>query len=114
MGKCMPIHGLRLDAFSREKIRRISEVRTLGKLLAGGISLGIFNSIFTKSGPKTATFNITQTDWELFAKAMQSTQVITNAVIYREMQFAYLHYQYPDSYDYKLSMFWKGMLNGCK
>jgi len=114
MGKCQDIPGLRLDTYSRDVIKRISQKRSFGKLLAGAISLGVFNSIFTKSGPKNAMYNITQTDWELLAKALKSTQIITDAVIRREMQFAYLHYQYPDSYDYKLSLFWKGMLNGCK
>ena len=114
MGACKAIQGLRLDTFSLEKVRRISDIRTFGKLLAGGISLGVFSSIFTKSGPKTAAFNITQTDWKLFAEAVKSTQIITDAAIKREMQFAYLHYQYPDTYDYKLSLFWKGMLDGCK
>lgn len=114
MGKCRPIMGLKLDAFSQAKIRRISEISSFSKLLAGAISIGVFNSIFTKSGPKTAALNITQMDWELFAKAVKSTQIIADAAIRREMQFAYLHYQYPDSYDYKLSKFWEGLLYGCK
>jgi hypothetical protein len=97
-----------------KKLEEFQKYVSWESYLQGGISIGVFNSIFTKSGPKTASFNITQTDWELFANAVKSTQIITNAVIHREMQFAYLHYQYPGSYDYKLSMFWKGMLDGCK
>jgi len=112
MGKCQAISGLRLDDYSRKVIKDIADTRTMGKLLAGAISLGIFNSIFTKSGPKTAIYNITQTDWELYANAVKSTSIITDAIIKRHMQFAYLHYQMP--YNHKLAMFWKGLLDGCK
>jgi len=112
MGKCQEINGLYFDEYSKKALKRIANNQKLGKLLAGAISLGIFNSIFTKSGPKTAMFNITQTDWTLYANAIKSTSIITDALIKREMQFAYLHYQSP--YNYKLATFWKGLLDGCK
>lgn len=112
MGKCQSIPGLRLDDYSTKALKKIANDKRMGKLLAGAISFGIFNSIFTKSGSKTAMYNITQTDWELYANAMKSTSIITDAAIRREMQFAYLHYQSP--YNHKLAMFWKGLLDGCK
>ncbi|MCF6244149.1 MAG: hypothetical protein L3J43_03880 [Sulfurovum sp.] len=112
MGKCQPVLGLRFDDYSKKALKRIAEKEKFGKLLAGAISLGIFNSIFTKSGPKTAMYNITQTDWELYANAVKSTSIITEAAIRKEMQFAFLHYQSP--YNHKLATFWKGLLDGCK
>lgn len=62
MGKCQAIPALKLDEHSRRVIHRITEKRNFGKLLAGTLSIGVFSSIFTKSGPKTAMYNITQTD----------------------------------------------------
>lgn len=112
MGTCRDIPGLRFDKYSQDALKRISNHQKFAKLLAGAISLGVFNSIFTKSGPKTAMFNITQSDWGLYANAVKSTSIIADSLITREMQFAYLHYQSP--YNYKLAIFWKGLLDGCK
>jgi len=58
MGRCQPIVGLRFDKYSQDALKRISNHQKFAKLIAGAITLGVFNSIFTKSGPKTAMFNV--------------------------------------------------------
>ena len=112
MGKFQAISGLHLDAYSKRVIHRISEKRNFNKLLEGAKSIGVFSHIFTKSGPKTTMYHISQADWELYTKAIQGTQIPTDSTIRKEIRYAYAHYQSPNKHDYKITLFWKNMLNG--
>lgn len=110
---CSPITNLLLDNESKVALERIKTKQNLSKLLGTAISAGIFSSIFTKNKPPVAAFNITQTDWELYSKAMAALPIIQKRVIEKEIDLMILHYQ-MGKYDYKHVQFWKGMKHACK
>lgn len=110
---CKPIVGLELDSRSLAAIDRISQKAKLGKLLGVAVNAGVFNSIFTKSKAPVVGYNITQTDWQLYAEAMKAIPIVTKASINREIDMMILHYQMPGHFDQKHLEFWRGMKNGC-
>lgn len=113
MADCGPIRGLKLDAAGQKAIARIKDNQQLGKLIGAVMTVGVFNSIFTKSQPPVAGYNITQTDWELYAKALRSLPVASARLVEREIDSMLLHYQMPGQHDNKQLKFWRAMKNGC-
>jgi hypothetical protein len=67
MKACEPIIGLILDPPSRRALERISQKHKYGNALASALSAGELANIFVKSSALQAAFNITQTDWDLYA-----------------------------------------------
>lgn len=114
MAQCQPIKGLKLDEKSQKALERIRKKPQLGKQLGGALSAGVFNSIFTKSRSPQAGYNITQTDWELYAEAMASIPTIVRRSMKKEMDLMFLHYQMPGNRDHKHLQFWRNMRNGCE
>ena len=112
MKTCEPLNGLQLDAVSEKTIEIINSKKEISDILAAFITLGVFSSIFTKSKPPQAGFNITQTDWSLYAKAMESLPVITNRMIQSHADDMVIHYHMHNNP--KLLKFWLGVSSGCK
>ncbi|BFM05902.1 hypothetical protein GCM10025791_21740 [Halioxenophilus aromaticivorans] len=110
---CSPISGFRLDSESRAALQRINDNKKITKYLGTALSLGVFNSIFTKSEPPVAAFNITQTDWELYSKAMNALPSIQKKAIQKEIDLMIIHYQ-MGKYDHQHVQFWQGMKHACK
>jgi hypothetical protein len=110
---CSPITGLKLDKESKTALARIKENQNLDKLLSAAITVGAFNSIFTKNKAPIVALNITQTDWNLYSKAMSALPSIQKHLIQKEIDMMIIHYQLG-KYDYKHVQFWKGMKHGCK
>jgi hypothetical protein len=110
---CDVIVGLTLDSESTQAIERIKKKQDIGRILAASLSAGIFNSIFTKSKAPVAAFNITQTDWSLYTKAIAALPSIQKAAIQKEIDLMILHYQ-MGNYDHKHVTFWKGLKYGCQ
>lgn len=113
MESCQPIKGLNLDKASQKALQRIREKPQLGKLLGTTLSTGVFSSIFATSKPPVAGYNITQTDWELYAEAMASIPTIVRQTIRKEIKQMFVHYQMPGNFDQKHLRFWRNMKNGC-
>ncbi len=114
MSQCPPIIGLELDEESQAAIDRIREKTRLGQLLGAAIAAGAFNSIFTKSRTPVTGYNITQTDWDLYAEAINAIPTITKRALKHEIELMLLHYQMPGNYDHKHVEFWRGLNNGCR
>lgn len=112
MNNCKPIQGLKFDAISQKALNKISQKKESGKLLAAALTAGVFSNIFTKSSSTQVAFNITQTDWSLYAKSMKSVPIITRRSIEKDVEFMILHYQMHNNQ--KLLNFWQGVYNGCK
>ena len=110
---CKPIIDFTLDEESREALERISHKKQLSKLLGVAISVGVFNSIFTKNKAPVAAFNVSQTDWNLYGKAVAALPTIQRKAIEKEIDLMIIHYQLGQ-YDHKHVQFWKGMKNGCQ
>lgn len=112
MAECRTIVGLRLDQKSIDTLERIKKKHAYGNALATVLSAGVFSSIFTKSSPAEAAYNITQTDWDMYARAMISVPVITRAAIQKEVQLMILDYQIANNP--QLLQFWQGIYDGCQ
>jgi hypothetical protein len=112
MPKCEPIQGLVLDYESQEAIDRIKKINIFGDAHAGMISIGVFSSIFTRSNAAQASYNITQTDWILYAQAMNAVPIITKRAVEKEVEAIIVHYQLH--YDSKQLKFWEGIYSGCQ
>ena len=110
---CAPILGLTLDKESKAALDRIKNKQNLTLLLSTTITIGVFSSIFTKNRAPIAALNITQTDWDLYSKAMAALPNIQKRVIQQEIDMMIIHYQ-MGKYDRKHVQFWKGMKHGCR
>ncbi|SDU06508.1 hypothetical protein [Halopseudomonas salegens] len=105
--------GLRLDQESTREVERIRRKYEASLWINALLSVAVINSIFTRSSPPVAGWNITQVDWQSYSKAMINVPMITRGAIERDMKLMVLHYEMPGNYDYKHSQFWRGLLNGC-
>nr|WP_193988806.1 hypothetical protein [Lelliottia steviae] len=112
MNNCQPIQGLKFDSVSQRTLQKIAQKKESGNLLSAALTAGVFSSIFTKSSPAQAAYNITQTDWSLYAKSMKAVPIITRRSIEKDVEFMILHYQMHNNP--KLLKFWQGVYNGCK
>ena len=111
MPACTPINGLRLDADSLAALERIRNDRNVEKYLSGALSVGVFANIFARSNLPTAAYNISQTDWDLYKITLQSVPKIVSRAIEDETDSMLLHFQKKN--DYKQTLFWQGLYNGC-
>jgi len=114
MGECKPIKGLKLDAISLAALKRINEKPALGNKLSILLSIGFFSNIFTKNKAPVVALNITQTEWDAYAKSMKSIPFITRTIIQKEIDLMRVHYTFPGNYDSQYVKFWEGMSNGCR
>jgi len=112
MGSCQAIQGLIIDSKSAKALQQIKQKVGLGNTLASFISVGVFSSIFTKSNVVQATYNISQTDWSLYANSIRTIPSITRKAMLSEMEAMITYYQLH--YDYKLLNFWIGLHDGCR
>lgn len=112
MSECKPIPGLQLDDDSLRTLKRIKGKIDAGNYLATAISVGVFSNIFTKNTVPVAAYNVTQTDWALYAQAMRAVPAITKSAIQKEIELMIVNYQL--NYNHKHLLFWKGMHNGCQ
>lgn len=112
MATCENIVGLQLDSESTAAIERIKRRNQAGQLLAMALSAGVLNSIFTKSNAGNVAWNISQTDWQLYAQAMRSIPDITRNAIRNDAQQMQLTYNMRNNR--KLEKFWEGIANGCQ
>jgi len=112
MGSCQPIQGLRLDTRSRETIKQIKQKIGSGNSIAVVTSIGVISSIFTKSNTLNAAYNISQTDWGVYAESLIAVPDITKSYIRKDMERMIIYYQLH--YDDKLLRFWTGLHDGCR
>ncbi len=114
MAQCPPIIGLHLDAESDAAIERLRKKTQFGRILSSILTAGAFNSIFTQSRAPVAGYNITQTDWQLYAEAINAIPTLAKRAIRQEIDMMLLHYQMPGNYDHNHVEFWRGLKNGCQ
>ena len=112
MGTFQPIQGLVIDARSADALKRIKQKLGMGNALASTLSLGVISSIFTKSSAGNAAYNISQTDWGLYAQSMRAIPSLTKGGVRQIMHEMILYYQF--NYDNNHLNFWIGLHDGCK
>lgn len=110
--ECIPIIGLVFDQQSIDAIedikRRNDLFITLSKVMTHGVLFNIFAGKGKGSGLAIA-HNITQTDFEMLAKALKAMPVIQRRVIQKIAEEQAI-YHMPK---YKEKMFWIGVSEGC-
>jgi len=112
MSDCKPIPSHILDDDSLQSLKRIKKIITSGKFLAKTVSVGVFSNIFTKNNVSLASYNVTQTDWVLYAQSMKAVPIIVKTTIRKEIERMIMNYQL--NYSHKHLLFWKGMYDGCQ
>jgi hypothetical protein len=111
MSQCEPIFSLVLDDKSRNTLESIKKKHAFGGALAGVVTLGVVSNIFTNSNSAQAAYNISHTDWVLYANAMKAVPVITRRAIEKDVEQMIVHYKI--NYDRKHLKFWEGIYSGC-
>ena len=111
MDECREIIGLKLSPASIKAIDSIKHNQRYSQWLAPAFAVGIFNNIFMKSSLRTSTYNITQTDWVLYMKAMKSLPNGAQRYLKQVANYEIVSNQMDNNY--KQVLFWKGIKNGC-
>lgn len=81
--------------------------------MQGLLSIAIFHNIFTKNNVPAIGYNIKQTDWESYARAMAAVPGNTQNKIIQIALHMQAHYQAPWNYDNTMFQFWKSMEDRC-
>jgi hypothetical protein len=105
---CPSIEGLVLDAQSLRAIEQIRSKGELAQFIGGTASFGVLVNIFSTRQPAITSYNIYQTDFQLFAKAMSGIPDM-----YRRSVMQVAGQQELRSLDYKQRNFWKAVRQGC-
>lgn len=105
---CPSIDGLVLDEDSKRALEEIRHKAKLAKFLGGATAVGVLANILNTRQPMMMSYNIYQTDYQNFAKAMVSVPVI-----YRKVVENIASMQDLRNIDYKQRVFWKAVREGC-
>jgi hypothetical protein len=105
---CPSIQGLVLDEGSKRAVEEIRSKGQIAKAMGSAMSFGVLANIFNSGYSLIASFNIYQTDFQSYAKAMAGV----SAVHKRTVAFI-ASQQELRSLDYKQRAFWKAVREGC-
>lgn len=110
--RCEPISNLKFDQKSAREVKTIKTRLKAGNALATALSTGVMAKIFIKSGPLQSAYNISQTNWTTYSRAMRAVPLIDKEMIRKKSAMMILHYQ--THYNKKLLAFWEGLYHGCR
>jgi len=110
--KCPELKNLKLDKESRDAIKRMRRTKAIADRLATALSVGQIATIFTSKNPLMVSYNISKTDWELYAEAMHSVPKITKTRMRKIAEKQWLRNQ--NEGNFKQVRFWEAVQNGCK
>lgn len=108
---CPKIDGLLLDARSIEAIQHIKSMKEVKNNLPLLLSAGVFANIFVGNNTLKISYNIKETDWELFAIAMRSFPSYAQNRIYNVAAEMATHHDFYNNR--KMVIFWRAITNGC-
>ncbi|MCF6299336.1 MAG: hypothetical protein L3J01_05600 [Thiomicrorhabdus sp.] len=108
-GNCPTIIGLKLDRKSTLAVKTINSIISDMKATRAVISTGFIFNIFTTSGVPSTAFNISQADWEDFAKSSSHLASIQRSLI----QIEAITQKIRHNGDSKQRIFWEAIENGC-
>jgi hypothetical protein len=104
---CIPINNVQFSPQSRDAIDDIRRRMEAGRVLSILLPAGVMATIFVGNKPLIANYNITQTDFVTFTRAMSSLPAIQRKVIRDIAAMQAL------SRTGKESQFWQGVYDGC-
>lgn len=108
---CEIIQNFTPDARSRKTLQVIAARKEAATALAVILGNSVFYSIFFKASSAEAAYNITNTDWELWAHAMNQIPKILKRSIESDALAMWEHYQF--NYNREHIIFWKNFHGGC-
>jgi len=106
--QCISLESVRFTQSSIAAIEEIRRIRKAWSALAKIIPSGVMLTIFAGNKPLHSAYNVSQTDFETLAKAMDSLPKIQRRVI---RDIAVMQALERGG---KEAKFWKGIANGCK
>ncbi|MFZ1987315.1 MAG: hypothetical protein WAU91_23100, partial [Desulfatitalea sp.] len=115
-GVIVSIKDLRLKECCIEEIRKINSAITSGRILSGVlVVLPLFQAFFYPPGYDkwaslaSTVYSISSTDWELFAQDAMQIQIVARGYAFK---YAHEHaWQHERKNDYKLKLFWEGIMH---
>jgi hypothetical protein len=105
---CPTLHSLKLDNQSKQAVDKIRHGADLTRLLSGALSLGSLSGIFTRSSALQASYNIYNTDFVSFAKAMDGISKLRRRTVHQIALSEYLRVG-----DFNQRQFWRAIYEGC-
>lgn len=105
---CPAINGLQLSRESQSALKEIQSKVKFGKLLQITVSVGIFESIFSKKDIPSAMINIRNTDWDSLSQILQGVTDATRYEIRKIAMTQVLRTQGGGEY-----VFWQAVYDMC-
>lgn len=110
--KCPELKNLKLDKESRDAVKRVRRTKAIADRLAAALTAGQIATIFTSKNPLMVSYNISRSDWELYAEAMRGVPKIAKRRIRNIAGRQRLRNEYEGNF--KQVRFWKAVEEGCK
>ena len=106
---CPSIEGLVLDEESKRAIDEIRQKGRLAEYIGVMSAAGVVANILNSRQPSMVSYNIYQTDYQSFAKAMASVPTLYKRVVENIASLQELR----SHNNYKQMVFWKAVREGC-
>ncbi|SEB04143.1 hypothetical protein [Alkalimonas amylolytica] len=108
--ECPDLNSLVLSERDFEVINEIRRIHQNGRLLERALPAGVMATIFVGSNSMQASYNITTTDWEMFAQAMAALPNIVRTRVYQQANLRRLERGITP----QQSLFWRAVADGCR
>lgn len=105
--QCISLENVNFDSNSQAALAELRRKEKLFGLLKFALPVGTMANIFLGNGAGKSAYNISQTDFETFAKAMFSLPPIHKKVVRDIARMQAI------SLTGKQSQFWRGIADGC-
>lgn len=111
MRVCTPLEDFSPDARTQAELAQIAKMQEAKTLLPALLAGSQFLLIFFKADVAQASYNISQTDWNILAQAMKKSPDIITVAIQKRAEANWAHYQLH--YDRKHIIFWRNLIENC-
>ncbi len=113
---CRPIQGLKFDEKTRDALLDLAKRRRIAKILNYLLPSAVTINALMTDRVFVASYNITSTDYESVATAMQTLpRIYRNRVETISHYMIFTHYSNPVTpQERKLQIFWENMSYHCK
>lgn len=112
MQTCEILQNFTPDSRSRKALQLIAARKEAATALAVILGSSVFYSIFFKASAVEVSYNIYNTDWELWGHAMNQIPKILRRAIQTDALLMWEHYQL--NYDRNHAIFWQNIYGGCR
>lgn len=112
MQTCEILQNFTPDARSKRALQVIASRKEAATALAVTLGGSVFYSIFFKASAVEVSYNIYNTDWELWGHAMNQVPKILRRAIRTDALLMWEYYQL--NYDRNHAIFWQNIYGGCR